>query len=71
MRPIDETMEGDMICPNKECNYEDEELESFSPKYINSGKGFNHTFGMEEHWFEAEVKCPKCGRIWEMADSSL
>ena len=58
-----------MKCPY--CGFETNVIDDLEYKTIRSGKGYNHIFGVEEHWFELEVNCPKCNEKFEYSDSSL
>jgi len=40
-------------------------------KVNSSGSGYNYTFAQKEHWWDVDVKCPECGHIFTVSDSSL
>jgi hypothetical protein len=52
------------FCP--ECK-----KESLIVTVLNSGKGFNHSFGQVEHWFSGDSRCTSCGHHGPYSDSSL
>ena len=63
------TTEGSMKCPK--CNADIGDPFQCEHIVLQSGSGFNQTFGTEEHWFEIEATCPECGEKFTYGDSSL
>ncbi len=59
-----------MRCPK--CEYKiDEPFEECQYKLLDSGKGYNDTFGQVEHWFRVDLTCPECQHVFNYSDSSL
>lgn len=57
-----------MECPKCKCEGDEKH---FNPKLLDSGEGFNATFGITEYWHSLECTCPECKYVFEYSDSSL
>ena len=57
-----------MKCERCEEKMDESSCES---RELTSGTSYNSEFGQEDHWFQGEFKCPKCGEWNWHGDSSL